>query len=201
MIEKTTIMSPMQIWHDYNPESQDTEVSITNLTTEDDIQTTELMFTVSELSDGKIRGYMKYYKKIGTPLDAPVILIIPGVQKDIQDEILDRVLEAGITFATFDYAGVNDKHTEYPNSAYYGNFESIENIVDMSKGPKNTCWYLWDMVCKRVITVLCEQLDNPKICMIGIGLGANIGWQVAGMDGRISGFIPVNGSGYIEKLK
>ena len=111
MIEKNTIMSPMQIWHDYNPVSQDTEISIINLTTEDDIQTTEIMFTVSAVEDGKIRGYMKYYKKVGTPDDAPVILLIPGTTMDIQDEVLDRVLDAGLVYATFDYAGMNEKHT------------------------------------------------------------------------------------------
>ena len=200
MIEKNTIMSPMQIWHDFNPVSTDTEVSIINLATENDVVTTEIMFTASEVNDGKIRAYMKYSKKIDAPSDAPVILVIHGINYNIEKEVIDNIINKNMIYATFDFAGVNDKHTEYPNSVYYGNFESIKNIIDVSNGPKQTCWYLWDVIARRVITVLNEQLDNPKICLVGVGLGANIGWQVAGMDGRISAFIAINGDGYIENL-
>ncbi len=200
MIEKNTIMSPMQIWHDFNPVSTDTEVSIINLVTEKDVVTTEIMFTASEVKDGKVRAYMKYSKRIDAPADAPVILIIQGVNNNIEEEVLDSILNNNMIYATFDYAGIDEKHTEYPNSVYYGNIESVKNIIDVSNGAKNTCWYLWNVVARRAITVLAEQLDNPRICLVGVGLGANIGWQVAGMDGRVNAFIAINGCGYIETL-
>ena len=200
MIEKNTIMSPMQIWHDFNPVNTDTEVSIINLVTENNVVTTEIMFTASEVKDGKIRAYMKYSKRIDAPADAPVILVLHGINNNIEEEVLDKILSKNMVYATFDFAGIDEKHTEYPNSVYYGNFESVKNIIDVSNGAKNTCWYLWDVVARRAITVLCEQLDSPKVCLVGVGIGANIGWQVAGMDGRVNAFIAINGCGYIENM-
>ena len=200
MIEKNSIMSPIQTWQGYDAVKEDTEVSIINYELKDDIITTEIIYTVANVEDGKIRGYLKLAKRMDANC-ASVILVVPNYDGTEEIDVYNDVINEGFVYATIEYAGVGEKHTEYPNSCYYGNFESIENIIEVKGSPKKTCWYLWDMVLKRAMTVINEQIPNARICLLGADMGANICWQVAGMDNRVNCFISVNGSGYIETMK
>ncbi len=200
MIEKSEILSPTKLWQDFNPVVDDTEISIIGMSTKDGKITTELMFTAKEVDDGKIRAYLKIVQNEQTVENAPIVLIIPDVKGMPDDSVIDRVLGEGFQYATFEYAGVGEKRAEFTASTYYGNFDAIENIIEVDKSAKNTCWYLWATIARRAITVLYERFENPKICLIGENIGANVGWIVAGMDARVDCFVPINGSGYIETM-
>jgi len=200
MIEKNEILSPTKLWQDFNPVAGDSEISITSMATSNGKITTELMFTAKEVEDGKIRAYLKIVQSEDMGENPPVILIIPGVKGMPDDTIINKVVDGGFVFATFEYAGIGDKRAEYTASTYYGNFDAIENIIEVNKSAKNTCWYLWATIARKAITVLTEQLANPRICLIGENIGANVGWIVAGMDARVDCFVPINGSGYIETM-
>lgn len=201
MMEFTNkILSPIQTWQDFNPVSDDLEISILDSYIEDDITYTELLFTALTKDDGKVRVFLKYAKKGKVKDDAPIVLVIPNATGEVDKVISNSIVDEGYIYATFDYSGKGTKHTTYPNSLYYANFDAVENIIDVNGSAKNTCWYMWALICRRAITALCQQFGDVPLCLVGIDIGANIGWQVTGMDGRVSCFVPINGCGYIELM-
>lgn len=197
------ILTPIQLWANYNPVKQPLDISFNDVRSDGRYITKSMFITAEDAEDGKVRAYVKVvYPPKDTP--APAVLFIPSAEtKTVSEEFIKEILDKGCIFATFDYAGESkgkEFFTSYPDSMAYGQYSGKSSLVNLDNfdGCEKTPWFIWTKIARRVLTLLCSdpKVDCGKIALIGMREGASIGWKVAGTDGRISMFASVIGCGY-----
>lgn len=197
------IVTPMMLWQDYNPTKQPLEVTILNMSSTDDILCKEVVFTAETVSDGKVRAYAKMILQKNAE-NAPTLLYIPAASNIVSAGIfLDMAIKNGYNMVIIDYSGdiAGKEHfTTYPESLKYCYYSVSKNDLYKPSAAKDTPWYIWMKIVRRAITLISEEtaVDKDRIALLGYLEGAQIAWQVAGIDGRIKAVVPIGGCGYLE---
>lgn len=197
-------MTPTEVWEGFNPVKEPLETSIISSEDIDNLVHSKLFFTSENTSDGKIRAFAELYYDRRWKDDRPAILLVPNLFHKLDYSRLTAALNAsGYAVCLVDYAGSfsdGAARTTYPESRSYARFPECEqhmNVIESSA--RQTPWFEWCKVVRRAISMLGEMhpVDPERIAVFGLGVGAQIAWQVAAMDGRITSLVAVNGGGYI----
>lgn len=199
---ETKILTPIQLWQDFKTNITDFKTNIIRFEkTADNVNVCELYFTAGEQADGDIRVYCKALIPQATA-SAATILLINEFEQSYDEILATYFLEAGYAVVTFDYCGkgYGENYTRYPQSLSYGNFkQSGDHLNTCYHGADKTCLFLWCKITRQVISFIksfSQVLKSDKVFACGANSGANILWQVAGVDDRLNGIIPINNTGF-----
>lgn len=196
-------LTPIQLWQDFNPVKEDLSLNVIAIShSEEGYSLTECYFTALRAQDGAVRVYVRIYRPDSTaPL--PVIVYINDYTNNDAD-IPERFLAKGYAVVTFDYTGISkdkERYTLYPDSLKYGNLAFAGDALNSAKqGAENTCVFLWTRIARRVLSLITDfpGLDKDRIAGVSWGEGANILWQLAGIDGRLNAIVPILNCGWQE---
>lgn len=161
----------------------------------------ELYFTAWSKPDGDVRVYTQvYFPK--QRVSSAVLIMVPEYNKMVDFNYISYYVKAGFNVVTFDISGKSShKHyTKYPPSLEFCNYaNSGEHLTTCNFGPEKTCLFNWCKITRQVISFVKNFSPSflpSKVLMTAQNDGANILWQVAGMDNRLDGIIPINNTGY-----
>ncbi len=197
-------LTPTEVWEGFNPVKDPTETSIISSSEKDNTVEEEVFFTSETTASGKLRVYVKIWYDRRWKDDRPVVIVIPSllIQKDYSS-LIGGLMSEGYVVALLDYAGFNSDgpaRTSLPACYSFTAYpECNDNLFALDGDARSTPWFIWSKIVRRTITMLSENhpVDSSRIALMGIGEGAQIGWITAGMDGRVTSLIAINGGGYL----
>lgn len=185
--------TPMQLWKDFDDTLTQPSINIVNYTVQNNHTSIKLYFTAINAVDGAVRTYVKMYFPTGAKT-LPTILFIPDSHFYNAESEMIKMTASGFCTATFDYAGMDEFCTTYPESLNYGKLSKARDHIDTANyGADQTSPYLWSKVARRVISLLCTlpYVDTDKIAVVSSNFGANMLMQVASMDARVKGAVSI----------
>lgn len=192
-----------EIWEDYNPYLLPLDCSTVYTEQEDNLVKRAVSFTVEATQRSKLlMGMQLFYDKRWADKRA-VVLLIPDLESGDINEIVGALVEEGYVVGVPDYAANRTESTSYPAELGYAKYPDCQSkLTVIETDAKATPWYVWCKVMRRAINVLVTlpQVDEERIGVIGIGVGANIAWMLAGTDKRIKALVPICGGGYLWAL-
>ena len=196
-------LTPTAVWEGFNPKKDPLETSTVFSEENNFVLTTGTFFTSESCKDGKVRVFVKtsFDKRWKDPRPAILVLSSPSASADV-DALTHDFVKAGWVVAFVDYNGSFDgEHcTSFPDSLERSKYPECNNYLYHIDGSAHTSpWFQWSKVARRAITFLEDHplIDENRIGVLGIGKGAQVAWQVAGMDGRVAALVAVNGGGYL----
>ncbi len=198
---KKNILTPVQLWKKFKPTTSNFKTNIIDFKSLGYMNVCELYFTALTKQDGDVRVYTQVYfpKKASS---SAAIIMVPEFNKMVDLNYISYYVQAGFNVVTFDIAGKsNAKHyTRYPHSLEFCNYAySNDHLNTCNYGAENTCIFNWCKITRQVISFVkhfSPSVCPSKILMTAQNSGANILWQVAGVDDRLDGIIPINNTGY-----
>ena len=197
---ETTVLTPVRLWQDYDPEALALEPSFLRYEKQGGLTYMEAYITAFSAPDGKARTFVKGFIPEGSCSCA--VLADDGRYNSVKDEYLRDMAEMGITALTFDYNGNTSEksvYSHYPESISYANFRTEEERrYKAFPTSYDTCMYHWVRMCHRVITFARSLCPCKKLCLIGYGTGADIAWLTAAFDTRITAVAPIQSAGWHE---
>lgn len=196
------IVTPLQLWQGFNPVREPLDISFVGSTeTADGIITMGCYFTSETKEDGRVRAFATIYYS-GANRDNPTLLFIPDYHTESVDfSILEATIKSGYNVVSIDYSGekksVTD-YTRYPASLDYCNIvRSGEHLYSAIPSARETCVFQWSKVVRRCISLIQSiSFLNDRIALIGVKEGANMMWQVGGMDSRVNTVVPIINAGW-----
>lgn len=198
---ETRILTPIQLWQDFKPTISNFKTNIVNFEKTDNGNIYELYFTAFTANDGDVRIFCKIFLPKNN-ISSATVLMINEFEQEPNQVIVDALIETGHSVVTFDYCGegYGKNFTRYPNSLSFGNFkQSGDHLSTCNHGANNTSLFLWCKITRHVISFIqsfSNILQPNKLFALAAGSGANILWQVAGVDNRLAGIIPLNNTGF-----
>ncbi|MBL7107399.1 MAG: prolyl oligopeptidase family serine peptidase [Phycisphaerae bacterium] len=200
------ILTPPQVWSDFDPDKGDFNEEIIKEETVNGIYNRESYISAYVLGEA-IRVYCKYSVKAGAR-NSPGLMNVHGWMG--APGIDNQYVKDGWAVMAHDYCGKSGdrKHyTKYPEGLRHGNMDAKEGIRIKSKMPdgkfitdaKQTDDYLWYAVQRRALSYLLAQkeVDKNRICAKGYSYGGTIMWNL-GMDPRVKAIVAYFGVGWLE---
>lgn len=200
------LLTPTEIWEGFNPVKEPTETSIISSRENDNLVATDLFFTSEKTAGGRVRVFSRIFYDARWRDARPAILLLPSHEATRKfDDITVSLVKEGYVVCLCDYAGNfagddESKRTVYPPElSYAGAPQCFDKLYDIKTTGRETPWFQWAKAARRAITMLSElkYVDADRIAVMGTDCGAEIAWQVAGMDGRVRALVPINGGGYL----
>lgn len=198
---KKTILTPVQLWKKFQPITSNFKTNIISFKSLGYMSVCELYFTALTKQDGDVRVFTQIYFPKQASSSAALIMV-PEFNKMVDLNYISYYVQAGFNVITFDIAGksTNKHFTHYPNSLDFCNYvNSGDHLTSCKYGAENTCLFNWCKITRQVISFVknfTPSLSPTKVLMTAQNSGANIVWQVAGVDNRLDGIIPINNTGY-----
>ena len=196
-------LTPTLVWEGFHPKKDPLETSTVFSTEKDNIVSTGTFFTSETCPDGKLRPFIKvcYDKRWIDPRPAVLVLSSPSHLEN-SDHLIADFISTGCVVCILDFNGSfkGDYSTVFPDSLANSQYPECNNHLDRIEGSaKNSPWFHWAKIARRAITFLEDHplIDSDRIGVLGIGKGAQVAWQVAGMDSRVASLVAVNGGGYL----
>lgn len=196
-------LTPTAVWEGFNPKKDPLETSTVFSEENNFVLTTGTYFTSENCKDGKVRVFVKTYfdKRWKDPRPALLIVSTHSAHNDAELFVRDFV-KAGCVVSILDVNGSfdGDYKTSFPSSLDYCEYPNCNDHLDHIDGSARTSpWFQWSKIARRAITHLEDHplIDENRIGVLGIGNGAQVAWQVAGMDGRVAALVAINGGGYL----
>lgn len=198
---ENTILTPLQIWQDYDPEASPLQISFTYFRKQGRNISFEAFFNADGFKDGSPRIFVNgVYPTTASP--KIVIYIKDGTGTLPPSAFSEACAVRGFGFIEFDYNAENEDSTRrsrYPESVRYGESAHSEGHFSVAEPTaKDSCQYLWTTVTRRVITLVRTLSRDSKIILVGAREGADMLWQTAAMDKRVDAAVAINNAGWRE---
>lgn len=195
------ILTPLQIWQDYDPEAAPLQISFTDFVKNGNKVSFKAFFNGDKFEDGAPRIFVS-----GTYPTSPspkiLMYIKDGMGNPPPVDFVNGFTDRGFGFVQFDYSADNPDATErsrYPESVKYGEIAKSKGHYCVAEpNAKGSCQYLWTTVTRRVITLIKTLSEDCKIILVGAREGADMMWQTAAMDKRVDAAIAINNAGWRE---
>lgn len=205
-MENNKLLSPIKLWEDYDATAVKHKANFLKYDTDDKGIVNFEVYLSQDTADGADTPLIYCHGKIPkNDYKNAVIIYINGYEATQLELLCSTFLPRGYGVVTFDYLGKRQKghskkHTIYPKSLSFANFDTSEGHLDQYvDSPKDSCVYVWSRMCRDVITFVKKLLgDDTKIYIRSTLEGGNILWQVAGTDKRVDGVIVSNNAGWTE---
>ena len=193
------ILTPISLWADFNDALPLKERKV-NVVSIGMVDYNYIYFSGRETSTSRVRIYGLYAKQKAKSKGS--MLILPNVSDKINEDLVNYYVKQGYDVLYVDLAGEVEgrkNYTKYPADVSYANFLNCnENFYNINNTAKETCWYEWVAVGRYAVSFLQKQNPKKPIFALGIKHGANVLWQLAGVDKRISSAIFLFGAGWLS---
>ena len=197
MIIKNTFLTPSSLWEGFDDGLPLKETVVNKIKVESAIMT-ELYFSGRAVGSERVRIY-GFYSVPESGVSKGAILYLSGENEKIGFASLQELVATGYSVLTVDLYGERDElknHTEYPSSIEYANLLQVGRHKDfVDESARETCWYEWTSVARYAVSFL-KSKGYEKIAVVGDKTGANVGWQLAAFDHRLSCFVALFGAGW-----
>lgn len=195
------ILTPNQIWGDYNPNSSTLQISCQEYKDQGQFYSIQGYCNGDTYKDGTIRIFFHGYLPKNNC--KKMAIIVNGHAGHLLESDFSSIVEHDFGVLYFDYRGdMQDDlpHTTYPDSIGYANLLRAGKHLDYAiPTAKDTCVYVWTKVCRRVISLAKQLIGNDsQIYLVGIRRGADIAWQTAATDDRVDGLVAMFNAGWKE---
>lgn len=203
---ETRLLTPTEMWEGFNPVKEGTETSIISARETGNIATSDIFFTSEKTESGRVRVFARITFDMRWRDPRPAILLLPSRDSERTfDDVTLSLVSEGYVVCLCDYAGnfagvEEDSRTSYPDVYSYAQAPAcFRNLYRIGETARETPWFQWVKVARRAVTMLSElrYVDADRIAVMGMDCGAQIAWQLAGIDGRIRALVPINGGGYL----
>lgn len=203
---ETRLLTPTEMWEGFNPVKEGTETSIISAREKGNIAVSDVFFTSEKTESGRVRVFSRITFDMRWRDPRPAILLLPSRDPDRTfDDVTLSLVGEGYVVCLCDYAGnfagvEEDSRTSYPDIYSYAQAPAcFRNLSYIGETARETPWFQWVKVARRAVTMLSElrYVDPERIAVMGMDCGAQIAWQLAGIDGRIHALVPINGGGYL----
>lgn len=189
-----TVMTPSAVWEGFDPNKGDFNTRLL----EESEGLKRYLYSAINTSDGDVRIQVDFY----TPsFDSKnTVLVVGPLEKKPQEDLIVKLVNKGYNVILPDYSGVfKGTKTRYPLSYEYGSFPSSgEHLKKVCPTAKETCFYLYTVVLRRLISFAESVLNVKDIVVMGITGGVEVALQLVGTDKRPIGLICIAGAGYRE---
>ena len=198
---ENTILTPLQIWQDYDPEASPLQISFTHFRKQGGFISFEAFFNADGFKDGAPRIFASgSFPVSSSPKIA--IYIKDGTRSPSPSVLSEAYTGRGFGYIEFDYNATNEdsaRRSRYPESVKYGEAEFSNGHFSVADPTaKDSCQYLWTTVTRRVITLAKTLSRDCKIILVGAREGADMLWQTAAMDKRVDAVVSINNAGWRE---
>lgn len=196
-------MTPTEVWEGFDPSKAPLESSIISSEIDDNFVCAKQFFTADTTPSGKLRAYAEVYYDKRWADDRAAILILSTTSHMDYKDFVRRIVAEGYVACVLDYAGTFDDenlHTTFPQEYSFAGFpEAQKHVLHLESDARHTPWYVWTLIARRAISLLVEHklVDAEHIGILGVSVGAQVAWQVAGTDERVRALVAINGSGYL----
>lgn len=196
---KNTILTPTQLWQDYDPADAPLCTSFTKYDKTGGAFDFGAYFNALDTADGVVRIYAtgslrpdaaKTIVFVGEPWDKGV----PAPFVNLISEI-----PAGYVYADYAAQGADGGASTYPVALDWGIYRKDNAHMDRADpSAEQSCQFLWSKVVRRTITFVKSLLPDTEIVLVGAGLGADMVWQCAAMDSRVDSMVAICNAGWRE---
>ena len=205
--EAAPVLTPPDVWKDYDPNQGDFKEKVVRQETKDGILYKE-SYISAYVNSEEVRVFCKYAVKEGAK-KAPGLLNVHGWMGGPAIDM--KYVKDGWAVMAHDYSGINTRsdYTKYPDALAHGHMEAqkmghaliYDRMPDGSQttNPKATSHYLWNAVQRRILSYLLAQkeVDPDHIGAKGYSYGGTIMWNL-GMDPRVKAIVAYFGIGWIN---
>ena len=192
------ILTPISLWSDFDL-SLPLKKSVLNVVPVGSVDYNYVYFSGRQTETSRVRIYALYAKQKFNSKGC--VLVLPDPSNEIDEELVLHFVKLGYDVLSVDYGGEREgqtNFTKYPQEISYANYSlNDKSFYYAEKTAKETCWYEWVAVARYAVNFLCENSPNKPISAIGIKNGANVLWQLAGVDKRINSAVFLFGSGWL----
>lgn len=136
--------------------------------------------------------------------DRAALLLMPALSEKLDyAALIDALVKEGYVVCFLDYCGnFNDtvNRTSFPREYSYAQYPDCRSFMTtIETDARSTPWFQWAKVTRRAISMLQEHrlVAADRIGVMGWGTGAQLAWQIAGIDGRIHALVAINGGGFL----
>ena len=192
------VMSPTDIWEDYDPRKEPLEEEILKSWQEEGVNYKEVYFNGEEFDGQYVRIYGIYAAPSGAT-KLPALLHIHGGGQTVNPRWLKEFAGRGYAVLTFNWGGKwpnRDRVTEW-NHVPNGNHKERLGREVTEPSPRSDAYFLWTQASMRAVTYLENQpeVDPERIGAFGISMGGTIMWNIA-FDPRIKAGCAIYGAGW-----
>lgn len=193
-------LTPTEVWEGFIPSQMNLETSIISAETANNLVCSKQYFTADESAQGRIRAFMEIYYDARWSDKRAAVLLLSHYHRNNTGEIVRELVNEGYAVGVLDYCGAGgEEKTAFPADLSYAVYPDCKNHLDtIETNARNTPWFVWSKIARRALCVLEQQniVDAAHIGVIGFGIGAEIAWQVTGMDSRVKALVAIDGGGY-----
>lgn len=195
------ILTPLQIWQDYDPQAAHLRISFTDFQKQNGRISFEAYFNGDDFDGNAPRIFVSgSYPAETSP--KIIVYIKDGEGTPPPSNFVNAFIDRGFGFIQFDYNADNTdptKRSRYPENIVYGEAAHSEGHLSSAEPTaKDSCQYLWTTVTRRIVTLVRSLCPECKIILVGAREGADMLWQTAAMDKRIDAAIAINNAGWRE---
>ena len=191
-----TFLTPAQLWQDYDPTAAPLDISIEYTTEADGITAKGAYFTAYAEGGETVRAFAVVKSATSTPKKA-ILFLMDAAGQIAFTEGFDELLRKGFAIMTLDVSGIPDKDgrcARYSEGLSYASFAAgTPDRFLASPSAKSSPVYLWTKMGRRAISLLEYFYPKAKIAVMGTETAADIAWQVAATDPRVSALMALLG--------
>lgn len=174
------ILTPVTLWKDFNDTLPLKREKLSEKI-EETYLVREVTFLGREAPDGRVKIYARYYRPLNKET-CPAVMILFEAGCPLDETFALRFVKMGYAVLCPDYCGDGcwEKHTEYPKSIDYANYQRVGRHMDYAEPTaKETSWYEWAAVARYAAKYLSLKKDITGFGAIGLRTGGEILFKVA----------------------
>ena len=189
-------LTPVQLWQDFDPTAASLDISIEYNTETDGTRLKGAYFTAVSEGEESVRAFAEVKSTVAVPKKAILCVMNSGDQTGYA-EGFDELLKRGFAVMTVDVSGVPDeagRAARYSDGYAYASFAAgTPDRFLAAPSAKDSPVYLWAKIARRAITLLDYFYPKAKVAVMGARTAADVAWQVAGSDSRVSALVALLG--------
>lgn len=181
------ILTPQTLWKDYD----ETDIELNERTVhsyeEDGVNFSEVYYdgVSGERNTARVFAVTAHVKD-EQPEKQPVMLLIDGVNRNTDKELMHFWARQGYLVILPDYCGGNGMRTIYPEELRYCNYaEAGRHYTHVDTSAKDTCWYNWAYCMRRTLAYVQKVYGSSEFYVYGRYEGVRLAMMLLGLDKRI----------------
>ena len=181
------ILTLEKLWEGFDPNAEELDVDVINVSETDGIVTKRLYFTGRTVDGGKSRVYGVVCNK-ATRSTRPAVLIINNFNKQMDEKVLFDFAKRGFVAMAIDYVGAREAglYTLYPDCLSYCNASAGQDPFNVVTTAKEIKLYEYALNSRRAVSYLLGNEKVNGVSVFAVSKGVDVGTMVMGTDDRIT---------------